>query len=100
MKYQELRDAPQEKPKGAPSEEVVSKEELQKAFTNTNFGTDDHRQLLEVSVLKKAVGYHCGHTITVIMGELGLIQKSGLPTKKGQRLLQCAFNDLMRRKGG
>lgn len=58
----------------------VSDEELHAAFKNTNFGVKDHRSLLNTSVLKKLVGYHCGHTITCIMQKLGLIGKTGKPS--------------------
>nr|WP_279089135.1 Lar family restriction alleviation protein [Comamonas thiooxydans] len=74
---------------------VVSDDELAKAFAGTNFGSADHRQELHVAVLKKASGYHCGHTITTIMRELRLIGVHGLPTKKGRRLISLAFHALM-----
>ena len=74
---------------------VVSDDELDKAFAGTNFGGADHRQELHVAVLKKASGYHCGHTITTIMRELRLIDTSGLPTKKGRKLISLAYQALM-----
>lgn len=77
------------------SREVVSDDELEQAFRNTNFGVSDHRTLLHVGVLKKACGYHCGHTITTIMTELGLIGIGGVPTKKGRRMMQIAYHAQM-----
>ena len=77
------------------SSEVVSEAELQMVFSGTNFGTPHHRQLLHVAVLKKACDYHCGRTITTIMRELGLIGVSGVPTKKGRRMMQIAFHQIM-----
>lgn len=74
---------------------VVSDDELAKAFSGTNFGESDHRQVLHVAVLKKACGYHCGHTITTIMRELHLIGVRGLPTKKGRKLISLAFHQQM-----
>lgn len=74
---------------------VVSDEALAKAFAGTDFGGHDHRDLLHVAVLKKACGYHCGHTITSIMLELGLIGSTGLPTAQGRRLISLAFHALM-----
>lgn len=74
---------------------VVSDDELAKTFAGTNFGGADHRQKLHVAVLKKASGYHCGHTITTIMRELRLIDASGLPTKKGRKLISLAYHALM-----
>jgi hypothetical protein len=81
------------------SEAIVTDAELEKAFQGTNFGHTNHRKLLEASVLKKAVGYHCGHTITTIMEQLGLIAKSGLPTKKGRQFLAHAYGHLMTMSG-
>ena len=74
---------------------VVSDDELTKAFAGSNFGDEQHRQRLHVAVLKKASGYHCGHTITTIMRELRLIDTSGLPTKKGRKLISLAYHALM-----
>lgn len=76
-------------------ESNVSDAEIVEAFKNTDFGTKAHRKLLEQAVLKKAVGYHCGQTITCIMTRLCLIGDGGRITKKGQRFLQHAYNHLM-----
>ena len=70
------------------STDIVTHDELVAAFRNTNFGGVDHRQLLHASVLKKAVGYHCGHTITCIMQELRLIGKNGNLLERGRMLLR------------
>ena len=80
-------------------EPVVTDEEIVEAFRNTNFGAVDHRTILNYSVLKKLVGYHCGHTITVIMKELGLIGKTEKPTKRGIALVREAFGHLMQQGG-
>lgn len=77
------------------SSKIVSEAELQMVFAGTNFGTTEHRHLLHQAVLKKACGYHCGHTITTIMRELGLIGVPGLPTKKGRELMRVAFHEQM-----
>lgn len=74
---------------------VVSDSEVAVAFDGTHFGSSDHRRLLHVAVLKKACGYHCGHTITQIMLALGLVGATGLPTKKGRRFLALAYHDFM-----
>lgn len=81
--------------RGPDTQGVVSDQELRRVFAGTDFGGPDHRQLLHVAVLKKACGYHCGHTITQIMSALGLIGVRGVPTKKGRRLLQLAFHAQM-----
>lgn len=70
------------------SEDIVTPRELEVAFLGTNFGGTDHRQLLHASVLKKAVGYHCGHTITRVMQKLRLIGKNGNLLKRGRMLLR------------
>lgn len=75
---------------------IVSNEEIDSAFRGTDFGGHDHRKILNQAVLKKAMQYHCGHTITCIMQELGLIGKNGVPTKKGIHLLRVAYHDLVR----
>ena len=74
---------------------IVSDDDLAKAFNGTNFGDNDHRQRLHIAVLKKACGFHCGHTITTIMQELRLIGARGLPTKKGRKLIGLAFHQHM-----
>jgi hypothetical protein len=79
--------------------QIVTDAEIEAAFKNTDFGVSDHRRLLECSVLKKLVGYHCGHTITTIMIGLGLIGKAGV-TKKGKQFAADAFNELMMKHGG
>ena len=71
----------------------VTDEDIVRVFTNTNFGHDRHRELLEASVFKKLLGFHCGHTITTIMGELGLIGKNGRPTKKGRAFTADAYEN-------
>lgn len=78
---------------------IITDEEIQMVFTNTNFGVTDYRGLLNSSVLKKLVGYHCGWTITCIMRDLKLIGKTDKVTKKGILLVREAYGDLMR-KGG
>ena len=78
---------------------VVTDEEIAKAFDGTDFGGGDHRELLNTSVLKKSVDYHCGFAITCIMKDLKLIGKTGKVTKKGKYLLREAYHDLMCNRG-
>lgn len=77
----------------------IADEEIARAFANTNFGHAKHRELLEVSVFKKLVGYHCGHTITTIMENMGLIGKTGIPTKRGREFVANAYSHLMKVSG-
>lgn len=74
---------------------IITDKEIEIAFLGTNFGHTKYRELLNASVLKKLVGYHCGHTITVIMKELGLIGKTEKPTKKGIALVREVYGHLM-----
>ena len=78
-------------PVGAPVEpsvgrlvDCVTDEDIQIAFLGTNFGRTDHRRLLALSVLKKALKYHCGHTVTQIMVKMGLTTEKGNVTNKGR----------------
>ncbi len=75
----------------AGSATVVSDRQLEIAFSGSDFGRRDHRTLLEISVLKRAVDYHCGWTITQIMMDLRLIGKTGKVTKKGKEFLRDAY---------
>lgn len=81
------------------SKDVISDEELEIAFLGTNFGPVDHRKLLEASVLKKAAGYYCGHTITQIMQRMKLIGANDTVLVRGRKVLQGAYAHLMRDGG-
>lgn len=78
---------------------VITDEEIEQAFKGTNFDHTKYRELLSASVFKRAVGYHCGWTITTIMKELKLIGKSETITKRGKLLLRESYTDLMRSAG-
>lgn len=65
-------------------ETQVTEEEIEAEFAGTNFGTDEHRLLLARSVLKVALGYHCGSTITGIMQRMGLITAKLKVTTRGK----------------
>ena len=78
---------------------IVNDEEIHVAFMGTNFGHTNYRKLLEASVFQKLVNYHCGHTITTIMCELGLIGITGKPTKKGIKFVREAYSHLMKESG-
>jgi hypothetical protein len=81
------------------SKGVIPDYELEDAFNGTDFGGLDHRKLLESSVLKKAMGYHCGHTITTIMQGMGLTNADGKVLRRGQMLLREAYDHLVRNGG-
>lgn len=67
--------------------------EIAAAFEGTNFGTRDHRRLLEQGVLKINAKYRTGYTLACIMQELGLIGKTGKVLKKGNRFAFWALRD-------
>lgn len=86
---------PEREPLTPDSSDVVTDEEMQSAFAGTNFGTKAYRHLLHQALLKKACEYHCGHTITQIMKELGLIGVTGRPLQKGIKMLRIAYREQM-----
>ena len=65
---------------------IVTDTEIAEAFKGTDFGKSNAnpRRLLALSVLKKALKYHCGHTITEIMVTMGLTTRSGAVTERGR----------------
>ena len=69
----------------------ITDDDIAAAFDGTNFGGADHRKLLEQGVLKRLTGYHCGHTLTVIMRRLGLTTEKDNVTKKGKTFAMGAF---------
>ena len=72
---------------------MISNEEIEEVFANTNFGNRNHRKLLEQGVLKIQAGYRSGHTLTTIMQKLGLISIKHTILKKGRKFLFEAFYD-------
>lgn len=71
-------------------DDIIPPRELHVAFLGTYFGATDHRDLLMASVLKKAMGYHCGYTITSIMEKMRLINKKGQVLSRGRELLRAS----------
>jgi len=77
-------------------QKLVSDADMQKAFTNTNFGSAAPRDIIKDTLLKYASVYHSGSTATAICVELGLITKGKSRygynlTKKGKEYLYEAF---------
>lgn len=74
------------------SEQIITDDQIEKAFLNTNFGDMDRRVMLTQGILKTIAGYKTGgHTLTNIMKNLGLISDKGTVLKKGKMLLFKAF---------
>ena len=69
----------------------VTDNEIERSFHGTNFGSADKRKLLETGILKRLCGYRNGHTLTMIMYEMGLTTKNDNPTKRGKDLCMDAF---------
>lgn len=68
------------------------------AFTNTNFGSAEPRDVIKDTLLKYASCYHSGSTATAICVELGLIKKAKGNynynlTRLGKEYLYEAFKD-------
>ena len=80
--------------KDAGGTEEVTDAEIASAFEGTDFGSADHRMLLARSVLKVALKYHCGWTITQIMKRMGLTTEGGKVTDRGRAFcyqeMECA----------
>ena len=70
----------------------ITNEQIENAWGNANFGNPmdimQKRNYLLCAVMKKAMGYHCGFTITQIMKELELLKKDELPNAKGRVFLR------------
>lgn len=73
--------------------DIVSDEDMAKAFANANFGRMAHRDVLKFAVLKCACGYYQGFTSRTIATELGLITWQYNVTKKGREYIWAAFAD-------
>lgn len=76
-------------------ESNVTEAEIADAFLGAFFGDMNHRKLLEIGVLKRLVGYSCGHTLTRVMCELGLITKKETVTVKGKQFARASYHELM-----
>ncbi len=73
--------------------DILTDCEIEAAFVGANFGTRNHRTLLEQGVLKINAGYRTGHTLACIMQELGLTGKTNQVLKKGNRFVFWALRD-------
>jgi len=71
--------------------EIVSDEDLDKAYGNANFGSTEKRDVIRYGVLKCVSGYYQGHTSTCIVTNLGLVDKEYKITPKGRTYLWAAF---------
>lgn len=73
-------------------EEIISNNEINKAWGNASFGKDiSKRSVISNALLKFASGYATGHTIECICRELKLITKQCNLTTLGKRYLYESF---------
>ena len=76
--------------------DLVTDEQMQASFENTNFGHTDYRGLLAQGCIKALAKWHQGHTISTILAELRLIvwdKQTGKirVTAKGRHYIWLAF---------
>lgn len=77
---------------------LVTDEQMQESFKNTNFGHTDYRGLLAQGCIKALATWHQGHTLTTILQELRLIswnKQTGKikVTAKGRHYIWLAFKN-------
>jgi hypothetical protein len=70
------------------SKDLVTDEEIIKAWGHANFGNQDKREVLKESMVRILGGYSTGHTAKCIMQELGIMHSSKQElTKFGRKFL-------------
>ena len=69
----------------------LTDERIETAFHGTDFGTSDHRSLLERGVLKRLTHYYNWATLTRILQELGLVDEHNEVTAAGRDFAWMAF---------
>ena len=73
-------------------EEIITDEQLAKAWGYANFGNTDKREIVANVLLKCACGYYTGATAKAIVSELGLVGKNWTLTKLGKKYLWAAYS--------
>lgn len=78
-------------------EKLVTDEQIESVFRNTNFGITPHRDVIKWGLLKASCGFSDGHTARCCMAELGLIKTNprgvATLTRKGMEYMWEAFNE-------
>lgn len=69
------------------NKQALTDEAISQAFTGTNFGRDDLRNILAETVIDAAAGWRCGHTATTICTQLGLLTATGRASALGLRFV-------------
>jgi len=72
---------------------IVTDEEIEVIFKNTNFGGKTHRQVLIDATLDRLAGWHIGYTAKQCCIEAGLLNKKGEKvTAKGKGFLWLSLD--------
>lgn len=69
------------------NKQSLTDEAISQAFTGTNFGRDDLRNILAETVIDAAAGWRSGHTATTICIQLGLLTVTGRASALGLRFI-------------
>ena len=73
--------------------DIISEETLKKVWGSAHFGMP-RRDVVRMTLLKRASGFHTGYTATTICVELGLLTaKAHKLTRKGGKYLWEAFRN-------
>lgn len=69
------------------NKQALTDEVISQAFTGTNFGRDDLKNILSETVIDAAAGWRCGYTATTICTQLGLLTATGRASALGLRFV-------------
>ncbi|MDS0977211.1 hypothetical protein OSC12_13190 [Citrobacter portucalensis] len=69
------------------NKQALTDEAISQAFTGTNFGRDDLKNIIAETVIDAAAGWRCGHTATTICTQLGLLTATGRASALGLRFV-------------
>ncbi|HEM7419422.1 TPA: hypothetical protein U2J22_004584 [Citrobacter youngae] len=69
------------------NKQAMTDEAISQAFTGTNFGRDDLKNILAETVIDAAAGWCCGYTATTICTQLGLLTATGRASALGLRFV-------------
>ncbi len=75
------------------TKEILTDEQINKAWGNACFGNKDNRAIIANALLKKVCGYSTGHTIACICAELKLVGKNKTLTKLGREYLWAYYSN-------
>ena len=73
--------------------DIITGEEIAKAWGNANFGNVEKRTVIANSLLKYACGYDTGRTAFCICNELGLVDAKKKLTDLGRRYLWAHYSN-------